>query len=171
MLRLRRRRPTYFKLRRLKRRIRKIILRFRKIRRYFLTEYSDNSFYTSCFHVTIPKRQQHFRLQKLATQQTRVFSGGQILQIHSKRSKFFKRHYQNIASIIMQLKIGYPEFLKKIYLFSLKNFNRRQFIFFEKFTDALRPTVKYFMHKQSFAPRFLPKRRIKKNVFRMINKE
>jgi hypothetical protein len=55
-----------------------------------------------------------------------------------------------------------------IYLFSIVNFNFKQYNFFLKFFEELNPNILYFVHKHSFIPHFYPRRRIKRQVLRAI---
>ena len=63
----------------------------------------------------------------------------------------------------------YSEFyFKYIYMFVINNFNYRQYLFFKMFLEMLNPHVYYFLHRQSFMPRFLNKRRVKRRVLRQL---
>lgn len=159
------------KRRRSRKQLGKLLFVYRKLKNRFMTLFTDLSFYKTSFYVTLPKRQQHFLIYNLETAKTTIFSAGQFLSVFGRRAKFFKRHPKNIAGITLQLKNSYDTILNRLYFFSLKNFNLRQYKFFVKFTDIMKPSVLYFFHKASYIPRFLPKRRIKRRILRMLNNQ
>lgn len=135
------------------------------------TFFESYLFFNSNFHITLPKRQQYFTFFKLNTSKTTNFSAGRYLLTMGYKSKFFKRQPKNALTIILQLKRNFQNLLRLIYMFSLRNFNHRQFTFFKKFNVIVKPEIKYLIHKRSFIPRFLPKRRIRRRVLRIINKK
>lgn len=127
--------------------------------------------YDSFFFLTLPKRQQFFTIFNLKTKTQLNLSAGRFLAFFGKRAKFFKRNPKNIAGIVMQLKKSYSYLLKYIYLFYIKNCNKRQYLFFEKFVALIKPNIFFLVHKQSYIPRFLPVRRIKRKVLKIISKQ
>lgn len=127
--------------------------------------------YTSNFFLTLPKRQQFFTIFNLTTLRQLNISAGRFLASFGRKAKFFKRNPKNITSIVLQLKKTYIHILKYIYFFYIKNYTKRQFLFFQKFLSLLQPTVEYFIHRQSFIPRFLPKKRIKRRVLRLLKQQ
>lgn len=127
--------------------------------------------YDSFFFLTLPKRQQFFTIFNLKENKQFNLSSGRFLAFFGKRAKFFKRNPKNIAGIVMQLKKSYIHLLKYIYLFYIKNCNKRQYSFFEKFIALIKPHIFFLVHKQSYIPRFLPTRRIKRKVLKIINKQ
>lgn len=128
-------------------------------------------FYNSFFFLSLPKRQQFFFILNIKENKQINLSSGRFLTFFGKRAKFFKRNPKNIAGIVMQLKKSYLYLLKYIYLFYIKNCNKRQYLFFDKFYSLIKPNIYFLVHKQSYIPRFLPTRRIKRRVLRIINKQ
>lgn len=127
-------------------------------------------YYDSCFFLTLPKKQQFFSIFYLKTCKFYSYSLGQILGKFSIKAKYFKKSYKNIASLMIYLKRYYFKILKKIYLFNIKNYNFRQYLFLFKMLKLIKPKIYYLVHRQSYIPRFLPKRRIKRSVLRIINR-
>ncbi len=168
---LKKKKTAIMKRRRSRKQLKRLIFLYSKIKHKLATFYTDLNFYFTNFYVTLPKRQQHFLIYDLKQTKTIVFSSGQFLSIFGRRAKFFKRNPKNIAGLTLQLKNSYEDLLSRIYFFSLKNFNYRQYSFFWKFTDILKPRILYFLHKMSYIPRFLPKRRIKRRVLRLLNNQ
>lgn len=141
------------------------VLKFRKLKNLNLNSFKSN------FYLTLPKRQQHFVIMTLKTRKYITLSTGVLLKKLLNNAKFFKRIHTNISAITMQLKLNYPSLLNKIFLFYIKNFNYRQSIFFYKFIDIVNPQIYFFVHKQSFIPRFTPVRRIKRRVLKSLKKQ
>lgn len=127
-------------------------------------------FFKSNFYITIPKRQQHFNIFEFKKLKDINFSTGVYLLTIGQKSKFFKRNPKNMLSMILQMKSNLISVLESIWLFSLRNFNYRQFTFFKKFCSAITPEIAYFVHKRSFMPLFLKKRRIRRRVLHLLKK-
>lgn len=127
--------------------------------------------YTSLVSITLPKRQQHFNFFDLKTKKYIHFSAGSYLLKIGRKAKFFKRNPKNLVSIVLQLKRDYPVLLKYIYIYYIKNFNYRQLNTLKKLYEILNPKIYYLCHRQSFLPQFLPKRRIKKRVYKKLLKQ
>lgn len=162
---------SFFKKRRIKKQIARVVYRYLLVKTRLTYNFVNKDFYTTNFHVTLPKRQQHFVIQSFITKKPEIFSCGKFLNTFGKRSKYFKRDPRNVAALTLQLKSTHAEVLSKLYLFTLRNFNKRQYEFFFKFIDMLKPSVCYFLHKQSYIPRFLPRRRIKRVILRKLQKQ
>jgi hypothetical protein len=84
-------------------------------------------------------------------------------------TKFYKRTHKNIISVVLLLKKKFYSILKYIYLLRIKNFNYRQFTFFNKFCELFKPSIFYFQHNQSFLAKINPKKRIKRRILRLLN--
>lgn len=148
-----------------------IVYFYKKINIFFNKTYIHKiSFYRSNVYISLPKRQQHFNFFDIKFNSDINFSAGRYLLILGQKSKFFKRNHKNILSIILQLKKNFSKTLKRIWFFSLKNFNHRQYSFFKRFNIMLKPNIYYFLHKKSFMPLFLPKRRIRRRVLRLLKR-
>lgn len=162
----------FLKKRKLKKCRNKIIIIYKKILFYSKKSATANyKLYDSFFFLTLPKRQQFFFIYNTNLNKQINLSSGRFLAFFGKRAKFFKRNPKNIAGIVMQLKKSYLYLLKYIYLFYIKNCNKRQYLFFDKFNTLIKPNIFFLIHKQSYIPRFLPIRRVKRRVLRIINKQ
>ena len=127
--------------------------------------------YTTCFFLTLPKRQYIFSFWNLKNNKIINTSTGKILsKLTKSKSKFLKRDMGALPIITLNFKVNDLSLLKYIYLFSIKNFNKKQYDFFKKFCKLIQPNIYYLIHKQSYIPRFLSKRRIKRSVLKIINK-
>jgi hypothetical protein len=131
----------------------------------------QETLFNSMFNITLPKRQQFFSIVDLTKDKFIGFSAGRLLSVFGRKAKFFKRNPKNATAIALQLKSSYSSFLRFIYLFYIKNFNNRQFFFFKKFMGIVSPQILYLTHRQSFIPRFLPKRRIRRRVLKALNNQ
>lgn len=166
---------TFLKKKYLKRRIvrkhLKVVIKwYSQICYRYLTYAKDNfKYYTDMFFVTLPKRQQHFTFLDLTIDKQQYFSSGQLLNVFGRRAKYFKKHPKNIAALILQLKNAYQANLTRLYLLKLKNFNYRQYLFFFKFMEALKPEICFFLHKKSYLNKISPKRRIKRKYLKKLN--
>ena len=69
------------------------------------------------------------------------------------------------------LKKDYIYYFRKIYLFFIKNFNYRQYCLYQKIMELVNPSIYYFVHHQSFMPKFLKKKRIKRRVLKTLKKQ
>jgi hypothetical protein len=127
--------------------------------------------YFSTFAVTLPKRQQFFTLSNLNQGKIFGFSAGRQLALFGRKAKFFKRSAKNIAPVVLQLKSTYDALFRKIYLFFIKNYGRRQMLFFKKFNGLVKPGILYLVHKQSYIPRFSPVGRLKRKILRIVNQK
>jgi len=125
-------------------------------------------FFNCTFILSLPKRQQHFNFYDLKLEKKFGFSCGLFLLRMGRKLKSFKRNHKNIMSINLHFKKIYSSFFKYIYFFLINNFNYRQYAFFKKFMYMLSPSVYYFLHRQSYMPKFLNKRRIKRRVLRKL---
>jgi hypothetical protein len=159
----------FFKKRCIKRQRKKLYFTY-KYYRFVQSNSCKNSvnFYNINFFLTLPKRQQHFNFYDLKLNKHFNFSCGTFLVKMGRKSKFFKRSYKNIMSLTLHMKKLYGYYFKYIYMFVINNFNYRQYLFFKKFLEMLNPHIYYFLHRQSFMPRFLNKRRIKRRVLRQL---
>ena len=161
----------FFKKKIIKKQRKLVIQEYKRISSLFKKCYSSiEHLYESNFSVTLPHRQQHFSFTDFKLNRVLSFSAGRYLLFMGHKSKYFKRRAANIVSIVLQLKRNFPRLLSLIYLFSLKNFNYRQFLFFKKLISIANPNIKYFMHKRSYLPKFLRKHRIRRRVLKMLKK-
>ena len=128
-------------------------------------------FYNFTVLVTLPKRQQFFIFYDLKKEKFLNISAGRYLLDIGRKAKFFKRQPQNIMGIVLHLKKIYPLLLQRIYLYSIPNFNYRQFLFYKRFKEIINPEICYLFHAHSFMPKFLPKRRIKRRVLKLLRKQ
>jgi len=84
-------------------------------------------------------------------------------------TKFYKKTHKNIVSVVLLLKKKFYSTLKYILLLRIKNFNYRQFVFYNKFWELFKPSIFYLQHNQSFLPIINPKKRIKRRILRLLN--
>lgn len=133
------------------------------------TTLKADNYAKSCFFFNLPKRQQQFTIWQLNPAKHINFSTGKFLNVLKKSAKFYKRNHKNAATIMMQLKKTYGILLKYIYFLRIRNYNFRQYTFFMKYIELFSPVIYYFQHKQSFIPRFNPRRRIKRRILRLIS--
>lgn len=160
----------YFKRRILRKHLKIILYRYKQIIHRYLTLVKDNlRYYTNMFFVTLPQRQQHFTFFNLESNKQYHLSSGQILNVFGRRAKYFRKHPKNIAALILQLKNAHYNDLNRLYLLKLKNFNYRQYLFFNKFIEAIKPNICFFFHKKSFLNKVSPRRRIKRKYLKKIN--
>ena len=135
----------------------------------FLIDYTK--LYTTCFFLSSPKRQYLFSFWDLKNNKIINTSTGSLLaKLTKSKAKFFKRNADALPIITLEFKTNKLQLLKFIYLFSIKNFNKKQYDFFKKFCKLIQPHIFYLIHKQSYIPRYLSKRRIKRSVLKIINK-
>lgn len=162
----------FFKRLTIKRQRQKVIA-FYKFVRASLRKTTANPilFYNSTVLVTLPKRQQFFIFYDLKKEKVLNTSAGRYLLDIGRKAKFFKRQPQNIMGIVLHLKKIYPLLLQRIYLYSLPNFNYRQFLFYKRVKEIINPSIYYLFHAHSFMPKFLPKRRIKRRVLKLLRKQ
>jgi hypothetical protein len=133
--------------------------------------YKKNLFFLehkTIFNLSLPFRQYLFSIR--LEERDKFYSAGDIINIVKGAPKHYKRSHVGLnMSLLYFYKIYYDD-LKKIYLFFIKNFNYKQYLFFFKFSKMFRPSVLYFLHKYSFIPVFTPKKRIKRWVLRSLGK-
>ena len=98
-------------------------------------------------------------------------SAGVFFTRMGRLQKFFKRNPKNIMTLTLQLKKDYIYYFRKIYLFFIKNFNYRQYCLYQKIMELVNPSIYYFVHHQSFMPKFLKKKRIKRRVLKTLKKQ
>lgn len=96
------------------------------------------------------------------------YSSGILLKQPNKSMKFFKRNIKNITALVLYLKRYLLSSVQHIYMYYVKNFNKRQLLFFKKLHSLIKPDIQFFIFKRSFMPRFLPKRRIRRKVLRLL---
>lgn len=127
--------------------------------------------YTTCFFLSSPQRQYLFSFWDLKNNKIINFSTGKLLaNLTKSKAKFFKRSSDVLPIITLHFKTDRLLLLKFIYLFSIKNFNKKQYDFFKKFCKLIEPHIYYLIHRQSYIPRYLSKRRIKRSVLKIISK-
>lgn len=126
--------------------------------------------YNVSFTLSLPQKQQYYNIFEYKTNKRSNFSVGLFLSKFGKRGRFFKRTARNIPGVVLNFKKNYKKLIQYIFIFFIKNFSYRQFLFFKKFNEILKPNIYYLWHKQSYIPRFLPKRRIKRRVLHLLEK-
>jgi hypothetical protein len=160
----------FFRKRKIKLQRRKIFVLYKKIKYLFQKTKNIENFYKTCFFLTLPKRQQFFTIHFLEKSIDKTFGAGYFLGQIGLKAKFFKRSVKNITGLVMHLKKIYIKDLKYIYMYNIKNYTYRQYLFFNKMLTLIEPNIHYLVHKQSYIPRFLRKRRIKRRVLKLISK-
>lgn len=137
-----------------------------------LLTYTCNSYFKLLFfnitHLTLPKRQQYINFYNIKHNKSRNLSSGLILKRAGYLVKFYKKNATNMASIVLYLKHNYGRWLTNVYLFKIKNFSYRQFLFFKKLTSLVSCSIFYLIHTKSYMPRFFPRRRIKRRIARFL---
>lgn len=150
----------------------KKLLNVYKFQKYYLVNHAfDDHNFSSNFILTLPQRQQCFSFYNLVKKEQLTFTCGKFLNKFYTPAKFYKRSIKNIGGITMTLKKQYIHVLKRFYLVKILNFNYKQWLFWDKLDDTIHPSVKFFLHKKSYIPRWQGKRRIKRVVLRMLNKQ
>lgn len=146
------------------------ISNYLNLRKSFKQFVNVKNLYDLCFFLTLPKRQQFFSFFFFKKNKFFTYSANYFLQKFSIKAKFYKRSSKNITSLVMHFKKIFKKELKFIYIFNIKNFSYRQYFFLSKIMELINPHIYYLIHKQSFIPRFLPKRRIKRKILRILSK-
>jgi hypothetical protein len=156
-----------------KKRFKKFIRKYRAflIYRSFRNIFCGTNLYKSTFILSFPKKQQRLSIFRLDAKKDLHFSMGRLLRFAKYRGKFIKKKRTSIMTAILLLKKNYLKYLLNVYLCVIKNFNMRQFYFFMQYLDIFQPSIWFVIHKQSFIPRFTPKRRISRTVVRLINED
>lgn len=139
-----------------------IIIKYNRLNLFFL----DRD-YTSSFYLSLPCRQHCFSILNFIGKDVNLTSG-MILNFKWSVSKCLKRSTSSNSVFSLYFKRFYFKILFNIYLYIIKNFNYRQYIFFLNFFEKLKPNILYFVHKHSYLKYFKPKRRIKRSVLRLI---
>lgn len=138
---------------------------------YLKTHQFDEESFDSTVTLTNPQRQQCFCFFDLSKQQQITFTAGRFLNQYYTPAKFYKRSIKNVGGIVMALKKQYLPIFRRIFLIKILNLNYKQWVFWDKFDDTIHPTVKFFLHKKSYLPRWQGKRRVKRVVLRMLTKQ
>ena len=133
-------------------------------------DFDDESF-DSTFILTNPQRQQCFAFYDLEKNKQTTFTSGKFLNKFYTPAKYYKRSIKNVGGIVMAIKKQYAAIFKRIFLVKILNLNYKQWVFWDKFDETIHPTVKFFLHKKSYLPRWQGKRRIKRVVLRMLVKQ
>lgn len=150
----------------------KLLLWAYKNQNYYLKSHNfDNESFDSTFTLTLPQRQQCFAFFDLEKNIQKTFTSGKFLNRYYTPAKYYKRSIKNVGGIVMALKKQYLVLFKRIFLVKILNLNYKQWLFWDKFDETLHPTVKFFLHKKSYLPRWQGKRRIKRVVLRMLVKQ
>lgn len=150
----------------------KLLLWYYKNQNHYLkTHHFDEEIFDSTFTLTLPQRQQCFCFFDLTKQKQKTFTAGKFLNKYYTPAKYYKRASKNIGGIVMTLKKQYLTIFKRIFLVKILNLNYKQWLFWEKFDETIHPTVKFFLHKKAYLPRWQGKRRIKRVVLRMLVKQ
>lgn len=126
------------------------------------------SFFNNLFFTSLPARQQFFFIFNMKKKKQFNYSSGILLKQPNKNMKFFKRNIKNITALVLYLKRYLLSSVQHIYMYYVKNFNKRQLLFFKKLHSLIKPDIQFFIFKRSFMPRFLPKRRIRRKVLRLL---
>ncbi len=165
-------RLSYHQKKQTKKTVHELLFFYKKITSSFQDLLVDfTKLYTTCFFLNLPQRQYIFSFWDLKNNKIINTSTGKILSSLTKsKSKFLKRDDGALPIITLHFKVNNLQLLKNIYLFSIKNFNKKQYDFFKKFCKLIQPNIYYLIHKQSYIPRYLSKRRIKRSVLKIINK-
>lgn len=159
----------FFKKRCIKRQRKKLYSIYKYYRFIQNNSYKNQIYYYNItFFLTLPKRQQHFNFYDIKLNKYFNFSCGTFLSKMGRKAKFFKRNHKNIMSLTLHMKKLYGFYFRYIYMFVINNFNYRQYLFFKKFLEMLNPSIYYFLHRQSYMPKFLKNRRIKRRVLRQL---
>jgi hypothetical protein len=123
------------------------------------------------FILSFPKKQQRLSVFRLDEKRDLHYSLGRLLRFAKFRGKFLKKARTSITTALLLLKKNYLSYLTGVYLCLIKNFNMRQFYFFVQYLDIFQPRIYFVLHKQSFIPRFTPRRRISRTVVRLIKED
>lgn len=100
---------------------------------------TDNSFLISKFFLYIHKKLHYFNVT--TKQKQFVFSNGQLLQVRTKLTKFFKKSRKSYGAGITALNKKLKKKLIKINFFFCKNFNYKNYLWMKKFTTLIDPTI------------------------------
>lgn len=153
----------FFKKKRLKKTQKKLLAFYKSIKNLNNLSLKPRiALFDSLVFQNLPKRQQHFNFININSGAQNTLTSGFLLKSLGRKAKFFKRNPKNITGIVLHLKKNYLNFFKNVYIYSIKNFNKRQFLMFKKIQELLTPSIEYFIHKKSYIPRFLPKKKNKK---------
>lgn len=132
---------------------------------------SLETLYFSIFIIRQRVRQHHYAFVNLNTNKCYTFSTGHIIAQYGNYGKFFKKSPTNIPGIALQFKKTKSHLLERIYLLSIRNFNKKQYSFFEKLFSLSTYKILYFVHRKSYIGQPQRKHRIARTVLRSLQKQ
>lgn len=99
-----------------------------------------------------------------------TFSNGQLLKVRAKLTKFFKKSRKSHGASIVALNKKVHKNLFNINFFYCKNFNYKNYLWFKKFIDLIKPKIGCLMLTQGWNYVHKYRRRIKKKILRNLIK-
>lgn len=122
----------------------------------------------SKFFLYIHKKLHYFNITPVDKQY--VFSNGQLLQVRTKLTKFFKKSRKSYGASITALNKKLKKRLVKIDFFFCKNFNYKNYLWLKKLVSLVNPCVNNLIITNGWTYVHKYRRRIKKKILRNLIK-
>lgn len=127
------------------------------------------------FHFNIiwshPKRHQFFYLYNIIQEKGYSHSLGRILQHKLLKGKFHKRNLRNIHPFLLFLQKTLFKDYSTFYLFFIYNLTYRHYLFLRTFQKVLNPHIELFATTRVYSLQSKYRRRIKRTVLHMLEKQ
>ena len=122
----------------------------------------------SKFFLYIHKKLHYFNIT--ISEKQYIFSNGQILQVRTKLTKFFKKSRKSYGAGITALNKKLKKKLIKIDFFFCKNFNYKNYLWLKKLVSLVNPSINNLIITNGWTYVHKYRRRIKKKILRNLIK-
>lgn len=122
----------------------------------------------SKFFLYIHKKLHYFNITP--TEKQYIFSNGQLLQVRTKLTKFFKKSRKSYGAGITALNKKLKKRLNKIDFFFCKNFNYKNYLWLKKLVSLINPDINNLIITNGWTYVHKYRRRIKKKILRNLIK-
>lgn len=129
---------------------------------------SSKPFLISKFFLYIHKKLHYFNITPSDKQY--IFSNGQLLQVRTKLTKFFKKSRKSYGASITALNKKLKKRLNRIDFFFCKNFNYKNYLWLKKLIYLINPVVNNLIVTNGWTYVHKYRRRIKKKILRNLIK-
>ncbi len=116
------------------------------------------------------KKQMHYHHINIFTNKNFLSSTGCLLGVKTRKFKFFKKTQDSNSPAILKLKKILNQTLTNLYILNCYNFSKKHYIWIKKFYYLTVPHIKYIICSKSWNYGTKTKKRIKKRVYKLINK-
>lgn len=135
---------------------------------YYIKPITFQIDYTFCFYPTTPKRQIHFNVINIISDQSQNISSGTLLKPHFTQYHSMKKNFSNLQKIVYLLWLFMEDIRSEPFYFFIKNYNNLTYLLLHQMRIIFNGLNAGFIINKAYNYTSKYRKRIKKKTWKML---